>query len=119
MQPFQGIDDLVNVLGSTGGREDGASEGMNVGHHFRGQVHQGMAIFGDKALKTVTDPVNMPDPVNVMQLQNDGPDDVVGPGTQSPAGGDGAMDFGWIEINLGPGSGLFTVERHLSRPQAV
>jgi hypothetical protein len=83
---------------------------VDVGHRLGVEVHQVMAVFGDKPLKAVAHPVNVPHPVKMIELQNNGPDNVVGAGTQTAAGDDGAMDLGGIEIDVGPGTGHFQSE---------
>ena len=52
-------------------------------HRLRGEVHQVVTVLGDKPLKTVAHPVDMPHPVKVIKLQDEGPDNIVGAGTQA------------------------------------
>ena len=94
-----------DVLGTPGGGQDRAPENMDVGHRLGGEVHQVVAVLGDKPLKAVAHPVDMPHPVKVIELQDDGPDDIVGAGAQAAAGDDGAVHLGRVEVDLGPGPG--------------
>ena len=99
--------------------EHRAPENMDVGHRLGGEVHQVVAVLGDKPLKAVAHPVDMPHPVKVIELQDEGPDDIVGPGAQAAAGDDGAMHLGRVEVDLGPGAGQLQGDGRLSRGQAL
>ena len=115
----QGVHDLAGVLGAPGGGQDGAAEDVDVGHRLGGEVHQVVAVFGDEPLEAVAHPVDVPHLVEVVELQDDGPDDVVGAGAQAAAGDDGAVHLGGVEVDLGPGAGHFKGEGLLSRRQAL
>ena len=111
IQALQGINDLADVLAAPGGRQDGAAVVVNIRHLVGGEAHEVVAVAGNEALEAVAHPVDVAHIVKVMEFQDNGPDDVIGAGAQTPAGGDGAVHLGGIIKNLGPGADQFEAER--------
>ena len=66
-----------------------------------------MTIGWNESLESVADSVNVPHPVIVMKLHDQGSYDVVNTGTKPSAGNNRRTNFGMIEINLFTWAGLF------------
>ena len=73
---------------------------MDVGHHVRGQLPQGVPVLGDETFQAVGNAHNGRHIVGVVGLHDDGADHVVDAGAQAAAGDDGALGAGRVEIEL-------------------
>ena len=99
VHPLQGVDHFGDVLVAPGRREDAAAEILDVLDDVRCELEEVVTVARDQALEAVLDADDVPDAVTEMELHDEGADDVVDPGAQTPAGDDGRLDLLRFEVD--------------------
>ena len=107
---FEGVNDLFRALRATGRTEDSATEGVDLGDVAGGEFHDIVVVFGDEALKAVTDAKDGAHAVTVIGFQDDGADNVVQAGAEAATGNDSGLGLAGVVIDMGAGAGLFEEE---------
>ena len=114
MVHLQAIDHPIDLLGTARGAQNRPPHVHDGGHPIRFQIQKFVVVFGDEPFQSVADTVDVLDPVAVVQLQHNGPDDIVQTRAQATAGRDGTTQLGGIEIDLAPRTGQFEGRREQS-----
>src|ERR1700730_15615088 len=97
---IQVIDHFASVLWTTGTPKDCSAKGMNRGNGFGSQGQRNMAKPRYQSFIAISEPEDPRDPVPMIELHHDSPNNVVQTGTEPPAGNDGGGCFRRIEVNL-------------------
>ncbi len=73
---------------------------LNIG---RGEFDEGMPVLGDKTLETVGDAVDILHAVDIVQLKDNAPDNVIDPRTEPSTSNNTALGLGRVKEDLPPG----------------
>nr|WP_264198326.1 hypothetical protein [Pseudonocardia sp. ICBG601] len=103
MHLLEAVDDLLGVLRTARGAEEGAAVDRDVAHRLRGELDDVVAVGGDEAAVAVAEPDHPAHAVVVGQGADQAGDDVVQTRAQSAAGDDPGAGLRRVEVDLPAG----------------